>query len=181
MSNLSQPVLSDGVLVGTEDLGNSVTLDMVAISGGRFMMGSPEGEGSNNERPQHEVTVKPFFMGKYPITQAQWQAVMGNNPAQFQDSPQNPVEQVSWKVAVEFCQRLSTQTETEYRLPSEAEWEYACRARTTTPYHFGESISDKIANYGCNMNGTTSVGQFPANAFGLYDMHGNIWELCQDN
>ncbi|MDJ0904336.1 MAG: formylglycine-generating enzyme family protein [Xenococcus sp. MO_188.B8] len=165
----------------TKELGNGVTLDMIAIPGGTFMMGSPKGKGSDSERPQHQVTIKPFFMGKYPITQAQWQAVMGNNPAQFQDSPQNPVEQVSWKVAVEFCQRLSTQTETEYRLPSEAEWEYACRARTTTPYHFGESISDKIANYGCNMNGTTSVGQFPANAFGLYDMHGNIWELCQDN
>ncbi len=99
----------------------------------------------------------------------------------FTGKNQLPVERVSWDDAVEFCQRLSKQTGNKYRLPSEAEWEYACRARTTTPFHFGEKITDKLANYGKTMMKTTSVGKFPPNAFGLYDMHGNVWEWCQDN
>ena len=164
----------------SEDLGNSVTLEMIAIPGGTFMMGSPLGEGYDDEKPQHEVTVPSFFLGKYPITQEQYQQVMSKNPSSFQGD-NRPVEKVSWDEAVEFCQRLSQQTEKEYRLPTEAEWEYACRAGTTTPYYFGETITDKLANYGGNVGKTTSVGQFPPNAFGLYDMHGNVWEWCEDD
>ena len=176
----------------TEDLGNNVTLEMVSIPGGKFLMGSPKGEGYDGEKPQHEVTVKSFYMGRYPVTQAQWQAVMGNNPAEFQDSPQNPVENVSWHDAVEFCQRLSEKTGRKYRLPSEAEWEYACRAGTKTPFHFGETITGELANYNASYTyaeeaageyreKTTPVGSFPPNGFGLYDMHGNVWEWCADN
>ena len=164
----------------TEELGNAITLDMVAIPGGTFIMGSPEGEGYNHEKPQHEVTVQPFFMGKYPITQAQYQEVMGENPSDFKVD-ERPVECVSWDNAVKFCQRLSKQTGTEYRLPSEAEWEYACRAGTTTKYYFGDDITSDLANYDGNVGETTSVGQYSPNAFGLYDMHGNVWEWCQDN
>ena len=171
------------------DLGNGVTLDMVSIPGGKFMMGSPEGEGRNSEKPQHEVTVRPFFMGKYPVTQAQWKAIASRedlkikrdlepDPSRF-EGKERPVENVSWDEAVEFCQRLSKQTGKEYRLPSEAEWEYACRAGTTTPYHFGDTITDKLANY--NVDETTSVGQFSPNTFGLYDMHGLVWEWCHDD
>ena len=187
----------------TEDLGNDVMLEMVSIPGGKFLMGTEEEEIERlvkkfdreyfrREKPQHEVTVKPFYMGRYPITQRQWQAVMGNNPAEFKDSPQNPVENVSWHDAVEFCQKLSAKTGRKYRLPSEAEWEYACRGRTKTPFHFGATITGKLANYdatrtyaeeapGEYREKTTPVGSFPPNRFGLYDMHGNVWEWCADN
>ncbi|NEP03278.1 MAG: SUMF1/EgtB/PvdO family nonheme iron enzyme [Symploca sp. SIO2E9] len=189
-----------------ETLPNKVPLEMVYIPGGKFMMGSPEGEGYDSERPQHEVTLQPFFMGKYPVTQAQWRAIASRedlqverelkpNPASFsnsQDSDSRPVERVSWYDAVEFCQRLSKQTGKQYRLPSEAEWEYACRAFTTTPFHFGETITDKLANYDASdtyasepkgeyRKQTTPVGMFPPNAFGLYDMHGNVYEWCADD
>ena len=184
----------------TEDLGNDINLDMIAIPGGIFMMGTedeeierllkePNKKWFNNEKPQHQVTVQPFFMGKYPITQAQWKAIaslpkierdLKPYPSHFKGD-ERPVEEVSWDDAVEFCQRISKQTGKEYRLPSEAEWEYACRAGTTTPYHFGENITDKLANYGKKMGQTTSVGKFRPNAFGLYDMHGNVWEWCQDD
>jgi formylglycine-generating enzyme required for sulfatase activity len=176
----------------TEDLGNGVTLDMVAIPGGTFMMGSPETEEGrfNNEGPQHSVTVPAFFMAKYPVTQAQWQAVMGNNPSYFKGA-NRPVEQVSWNEAGEFCQKLSQITGKNYRLPSEAEWEYACRAGTATPFCFGETITTGLANYdgddtygngpkGVSRWQTTDVGSFPPNGFGLYDMHGNVREWCQD-
>ncbi|MBD2116517.1 MULTISPECIES: SUMF1/EgtB/PvdO family nonheme iron enzyme [Microcystis] len=190
-----------------EDLGNDITLEMVAIPGGTFLMGSPANEkySFDDERPQHEVNVPPFFMGKYPITQAQWKAIASRtdlkvkqdldlNPAYFKDRPDSdrrPVEQVNWYDAVEFCARLSKLTGGEYRLPSEAEWEYACRAGTTTPFYFGETITGELANYrasntyaeepkGEYRKETTPVGQFPPNAFGLYDMHGNIWEWCAD-
>ncbi len=183
----------------TEDLGNGVTLEMVAIPGGNFMMGSPKEEekSGDSERPQHEVSVKPFFMGKYQVTQAQWRAVASLPKVDRDLDPSNfkgvnrPVERVDWYDAVEFCARLSRETGREYRLPSEAEWEYACRARTTTPFHFGETITGKLANYdapftyakeprGENRGKTIPVGQFPPNAFGLYDMHGNVWEWCAD-
>lgn len=163
-----------------ENLNNSIKLEMVYLPGGKFMMGSPEGEGTDYEKPQHEVIVSSFYMGKYPITQAQYHQVMGKNPSRFQGD-ERPVEEVSWDDAVEFCQRLSRQTGTEYRLPREAEWEYACRAVTTTPYHFGETITDKLANYGGHVGETTSVGKYPPNAFGLYDMHGNVSEWCEDD
>ena len=177
-----------------EDLGNNVTLEMVSIPGGKFLMGSLSGKEHDNEKPQHEVSVKPFYMAKYQITQAQWQAVMGNNPSAHQDNPQNPVERVSWNDAQEFCKKLSAKTGKQYRLPNEAEWEYACRAGTTTPFYFGETITGKLANYrayqatktyaeeapGEYRGKTTLVGIFPPNAFGLYDMHGNVWEWCED-
>ncbi len=172
----------------TEDLGNGIKLEMIAIPGGKFMMGSPEGEGEDREKPQHEVTVQPFLMGKYLITQAQWKAIaslpkierdLEPDPSRFKGD-ERPVERVSWIDAVEFCQRLSKQTGKEYRLPSEAEWEYACRAGTITTFNFGETITDKLANYDKNVGETTFVGQFPPNAFGLYDMHGNVYELCAD-
>ena len=175
----------------SEDLGNGVTLEMVAIPGGTFMMGSPEGEGYNKEKPQHEVTLQPFLMGKYSVTQAQWREIASlpkvnkdlNPELSYFTGNNRPVEQVSWDDAVEFCERLSRKTRRgyRYRLPSEAEWEYACRAGTTTKYHFGETITDQLANYNRNLSETTSVGQFMPNSFGLYDMHGNVMEWCQDD
>ena len=163
-------------------------------------MGSPETEAKrdDDEGPQHYVNVPEFFMGKYPVTQAQWQAVMGNNPSYFKGK-NRPVEKVSWNDATKFCQKLSKKTGRDYRLPSEAEWEYACRAGTKTPFYFGETINTDLANYrgtdnkeygfsGSHGRGpkgeyreqTTDVRNFPPNSFGLYDMHGNVFEWCQD-
>ncbi|MEN8217618.1 MAG: formylglycine-generating enzyme family protein [Pseudomonadota bacterium] len=176
----------------TEDLGNGVNLEMVYIPGGTFMMGSPENEKGHwsAEEPQHKVTIEPFYMSKYPVTQAQWEALMGNNPSYFKGE-NRPVETVSWHDAVAFCQRLSEKTGKSYGLPSEAQWEYSCRAGTTTPFYFGETITTDLANYygnytygsgpkGVYRKQTTEVGSFPPNAFGLYNMHGNVWEWCAD-
>jgi formylglycine-generating enzyme required for sulfatase activity len=176
-----------------EDLGNGVMLEMVEIPAGTFYMGSPENEEGkyDSESPQHQVNVPSFFIGKYPLTQAQYQAIMGNNPAYFKGN-NRPVEQVSWNDAVAFCQKLSQKTSKNYKLPSEAQWEYACRAGTTTPFYFGEGITPDLVNYdgdyayaaapkGQDIGQTTDVGIFPPNAFGLYDMHGNVWEWCEDD
>ncbi|MDB9512193.1 bifunctional serine/threonine-protein kinase/formylglycine-generating enzyme family protein [Kamptonema animale CS-326] len=176
----------------TDNLGNGVTIDMISIPGGSFVMGSPNTEAGRYEieGPQHNVTVAPFFMGKYEVTQEQWEAVMGNNPSKFKGA-KLPVEQVSWYDAVAFCQKLSQKTGKSYRLPSEAEWEYACRAGTKTPFYFGATITPDLVNYhgsytygaapkGVYREKTTDVGSFPPNAFGLYDMHGNVWEYCAD-
>ncbi|MDB9523027.1 SUMF1/EgtB/PvdO family nonheme iron enzyme [Dolichospermum circinale CS-1225] len=178
-----------------EDLGNNITLDMVQIPGGSFMMGSSESEKGRykSESPQHQVNVPGFSMGKFVVTQEQYQQIMGNNPSHFTEKgAKRPVERVSWNNAVEFCKKLSQNTGREYRLPSEAEWEYACRAGTTTPFHFGETITTELANYngtytyasepkGKFLQQTKDVGSFPPNAFGLYDMHGNVWEWCQED
>ncbi|HBR00830.1 MAG TPA: protein kinase [Cyanobacteria bacterium UBA11691] len=208
-----------------EDLGEGVFLDLVAIPGGTFLMGSPPDEHGqfprfyseerDNERPQHSVTVQPFYMGKFEVTQAQWRRVasfprvnraLKSNPSHFKikkgllsffDSdnlfPDNlPVDSVSWYDCEEFCARLSRYTGNSYRLPSEAEWEYACRAGTTTPFHFGDTLITDLANFNGNYTyanepkgeyreKTTPVGSFPPNGFGLYDMHGNLWEWCADH
>jgi formylglycine-generating enzyme required for sulfatase activity len=186
-----------------QDLGNDTQLEMMLIPGDTFVMGSPpeELEHRDYERPQHIVTVQPFFMGKYPVTQAQWKVVaalpqvnreLESDPSKFKGE-NRPVERVSWYEALEFCDRLSQHTGKSYRLPSEAEWEYACRTGTTTPFHFGETITSELANYnatqvygrgveGAYRQETTSVGSFGvANAFGLYDMHGNVLEWCLDD
>jgi len=232
----------------TEDLGDGISLDMVYIPGGTFLMGTEDEEIERlcekydfdffkRERPQHRVTVLPFFMGKYPITQGQWKAVanmthlkverdLKPEPANFKadlpnssfakqtldfsfkqeaggESPSRwdrPIERVSWYDAIEFCQRLSQLTGQKYRLPTETEWEYACRAVSDDvnknfsypPFHFGETLTDKLANYrassiyteepkGEYRGQTTAVGRFPPNVFGLYDMHGNVYEWCEDD
>ncbi|OKH51443.1 SUMF1/EgtB/PvdO family nonheme iron enzyme [Scytonema sp. HK-05] len=179
-----------------ESLDNEVCLEMVYIPDGKFSMGAPkeEFESDEDERPQHLVTVKSFFMSRYPITQAQWRVVaefpkiqseLDLAPSYFKGD-NLAVERVCWRHAQEFCARLSQQTGRIYRLPSEAEWEYACRARTTTPFHFGATITTDLANYyGEDANRvykqqTTEVGIFPANTFGLCDMHGLVWEWCED-
>jgi formylglycine-generating enzyme required for sulfatase activity/tRNA A-37 threonylcarbamoyl transferase component Bud32 len=174
------------------DLGGGVTLALAQIPAGEFLMGSPPSEvGRSANEIQHKVTLtRPVFMSSCQITQTQYQQVMGVNPSEFTD-PDNPVENVSWDDAQEFCRRVSAKTGKLLRLPTEAEWEHACRAGTTTPFHFGDTISVEQANYDGNFtygNGqkgiyrqkTTPAGSFPPNNWGLHDMHANIWEWCQD-
>ncbi|MEO0946624.1 MAG: formylglycine-generating enzyme family protein [Cyanobacteria bacterium J06641_5] len=185
------------------DLGLDNRLEMLWIPGGEFVMGAPGQELESEEdsgHPQHLVEVAGFYLGKFPITQAQWQVVavlppvaraLDPDPSNFKGE-KLPVEQVSWDDAVEFCARLSRETGKVYRLPAEAEWEYACRAGTKTPFCFGKTLAPNQANYdgstayaggpiGEWRQRTTNVGRFPANAFGLHDMHGNLWEWCADD
>lgn len=185
----------------TERIDVQTLIHLVQIPSGEFLMGVPinEEDSDDSERPQHRVTVFPFLMSQFPITQQQWQAIsllapiekeLNSNPSYF-NGPDLPVERVGFQDAIEFCKRLSQATDKDYRLPSEAEWEYACRAGTTTPFYFGETITPELANYngGCTYGSgpegdyrqrTTEVGCFPPNAFGLYDMHGNVYEWCLD-
>jgi formylglycine-generating enzyme required for sulfatase activity len=196
------PRTAQGYIEPLLEVPDALPLHMALIPGGSFLMGSPddEPERDDSEGPQHEVTVPPFFMGRYPITQAQWRAVaalpqvnreLKPDPSYFK-GPNRPVEQVTWYDAVEFCDRLAQHTKRPYRLPTEAEWEYACRAGTTTPFYFGKTLTPKLANYnsqqsynegptGKSPGETTPVDQYGiANAFGLSDMHGNVSEWCQD-
>ncbi len=193
----------------TADL-NGASIEMVYIPAGKFKMGSPNGEGDEDEHPDHWVTVPAFYMGKTPITQKQYHLIMGKNPSYFKDDEQLPVEQVSWDDAVEFCQKLSEKSDKTYRLPSEAEWEYACRAGTTTRYYF-EDDESQLGDYAWYANNsgdqlidalqiwesdrdnyydriftqnkcrTHPVAGKKPNEWGLYDMHGNVWEWCQDH
>lgn len=173
-----------------EDLGRGVMLELVGIPGGAFVMGSPRGQGYDDERPQHRVTLTPFAMSRLAVTQAQWHTLMGPHKGRFSGA-QRPIESVSWHDAVRFGERLSRRTGRAYRLPSEAQWEYACRAGMTTPFTFGPTLTTDVANYvgehtyrlepkGMYRHATTDAGSFPPNAFGLCDMHGNVWEWCMD-
>jgi len=172
---------------------NSIGMKFAWIPPGTFMMGSPKEEKERQlNETQHKVTLtKGFYMGVYTVTQEQWQEVMGNNPSRFKGEKNLPVEEVSWEACQEFIKKLRETDQNLYRLPTEAEWEYACRAGTTTPFHFGETISTEQANYngeyiygtgkkGVSRGKPIPVGSFPANAFGLHDMHGNVWQWCQD-
>jgi len=176
------------------DLGAGVTLEMILIPAGEFVMSSPPGEAGRNrtrEGGQHRTRITlPFYMGRYQVTQRQWSRLMTANPSRFKGA-KNPVERISWHDCQEFISRLNELHKSQFRLPTEAEWEYACRAGTATPFHFGETISTDQANYigttvygagkkGLDRKKTVPVGSFRPNAFGLYDMHGNVCDWCAD-
>jgi formylglycine-generating enzyme required for sulfatase activity len=184
-----------------EKLENQITLEMVVIPQGHYLRGSDRQEGDYRERPQHAVSIASFFLSRFPITQAQWRAVaqtqkvrleLNPDPSQFKGD-HLPVEHITWFEAIEFCERLQLQTGKPYRLPSEAEWEYACRAGTTTPFHFGATLSPQLASYDSSQRYRSSPGgrsrqqtfkvgfRRAANAFGLEEMHGNVWEWCADH
>ncbi len=183
----------DGAKAVTLKLAEGVEMKLVLIPAGKFLMGSPLNEEGRDadEGPQKTVTItRPFYMGVHEVTQAQYSAIMGANPSQFKEWT-HPVEQVSWNDAADFCKKLSETTGQAVRLPTEAEWEYACRAGTRTPFHTGDTISTDQANYdgnetygggrkGVYRQKTVPVGSFAPNAWGLYDMHGNVWEWCSD-
>lgn len=169
------------------DLPNGVKMEFVLIPPGDFLRGSPDDDEmacQRREFPQRRIRItKAFYMAKYPTTQQQWQAVMGGNPSRFTDNPRNPVEGVSW---VDINERFLPAMQPHaprgmtFNIPSEAQWEYACRAGTTTRYYFGDKLTAEQANFNQTLRHTTPVGSYPPNAWGLHDMHGNVWEWCQD-
>ena len=171
---------------------NSIGMTFTLIPAGHFTMGSPPQEAGRGETEQlHRVTLtRSFYLGTTEVTQGQWLQVMEENPS-FLEGDELPVETVTWEQAVEFCRRLSGIEQHTYRLPTEAEWEYACRAGTATPFSTGDTISAADANYdarktygngvaGAFREASTPVASFPPNAWGLHDMHGNVWEWCSD-
>ncbi|MEY2979330.1 MAG: hypothetical protein RLZZ435_3469 [Cyanobacteriota bacterium] len=172
------------------NLGNGVSLTLVYIPGGTFWMGSKDDDrdARDNEKPRHQVTVPAFWMGETPVTQSQYQAVIGKNPSHFQGDDR-PVEMVSWDDAMQFCQELSKKVKEAISLPSESQWEYACRAGTTTPYYFGDTLTPELAR--CKKSLLTSLAlwrgetapacSYPPNDWEFYDMHGNVWEWCLDH
>jgi formylglycine-generating enzyme required for sulfatase activity len=173
------------------DLGGGVTMDVVEIQAGTFNMGSTAGD--DDEDPVHSITIsKKFFIGKYEVTQDQWQAMIGSNPSEYNISGNHPVEKISWNDGQNFCNVLASWIGRSARMPTEAEWEYACRAGSTTRYYFGDDfgIPPMLGDYawyasskdaaGEEIWETQAVGQLIPNDFGLYDMHGNVWEWCQD-
>jgi formylglycine-generating enzyme required for sulfatase activity len=185
------------------EITDAVGIKLRRLPAGAFIMGSPtfETERQPCEGPQHSVEVtRPFYLGVYPVTQRQYEEVTGANPARFHPgnggSPEHPVERVSWEEAVAFCRLLTERTEVArwggvYRLPTEAEWEYACRAGSATLFHGGDVLSSREANFngyypcgrsarGPYLERTSAVGSYPPNAWGLYDLHGNVWEWCAD-
>ena len=190
----------------TVNLGNNTNLEMVVIPGGTFFMGSPQIEGRDRrqERPQHQVNLSSFCISKYPITQGQWEIIMGHNPSEFKGK-NKPVDTVSFYDSLDFCKKLSEEVGLDFNLPSEAQWEYACRSiinpsqyrqldgiEVYPPFYFGDTITHQLANYnstrtyqqetiGIYREQTTEVGSFPPNNFGLYDLHGNVWEWCADD
>ncbi|MCI0457961.1 MAG: SUMF1/EgtB/PvdO family nonheme iron enzyme [Gemmataceae bacterium] len=205
-------LVAAGVPLGAVHITNAIDMPLALVHAGRFLMGSPEGEPHRlaDEGPRFEVAItRPFYLGVYPVTQRQYERVMGTNPAYFRGGngggPDHPIEQVTWHNANDFCTRL-TQLPAEraagrvYRLPSEAQWEYACRAGTTSAYHVGDTLTPEQATFDSTHAGgitpeglafdysnapgprrtTTRVGAYPPNPWGLYDMHGNVWEWCQD-
>jgi len=171
------------------DLGKDVKLEMVLIPAGKFLMGGKKipvdpfsnikvAQPEEDEFPQHEVTLtKPFYMGKYEVTQEQWFEIMGENPSR-EKGRKLPVTNVSWNECQDFIKKLNAKTNGGYRLPTEAEWEYSCRAGTSTAYSYGDKLTRSDANI--DGDSTKAVGSYEPNAFGLYDMHGNVWEWCED-
>jgi formylglycine-generating enzyme required for sulfatase activity len=168
-----------------ENLELEVTLEMILIPSGKFSMGSSNGEGYDDEYPRHEVEISEFYMSKFLVTQKQWKAVtfyantLDKSPS-FYSGDLLPVESINWFEASNFCKELSTKTDKSYRLPTEAEWEYACRAGTESAFSWGNNTSVYLMNHGNHYGHTTEVDRFQPNNFGLYDMHGNVWEWCSD-
>jgi formylglycine-generating enzyme required for sulfatase activity len=185
------PILSPSLVL---DLGDNIKLELVLVKKGKFLMGVPRDDARfHNAKPQHRVTIsKDFYLGKYVVTQQQYQKIMNTNPSDFSKTGARkdavaalkterfPVENVTWTEAEAFCTRVSKLTRKRVELPTEAQWEFACRAGTTTWYYWGDEVTDKEANVERQVNRPTEVGRYPANPWGLYDMTGNVSQWCAD-